>query len=86
MIQSTKSWPETWCTILVWGPGKAVVGICVLLGVWLCWAGLAHQVLLLRRPSSVSYLSHRCHACLMSQFWSTDIPAAIWEGSGPKNI
>lgn len=36
--------------------------------------------------TSISYLIRRCHACLMSQFWSRDAPADIWEGSSPKNI
>lgn len=59
---------------------------------WCCWRDgvrgccAACQALLPRSVTSVSYLSCWCHASLMSQFWSRDAPAAIWEGSGPKNI
>lgn len=67
-------------------PGKSSCGYLSSPSVCGCagQAGLAHQVLLLHH--SISYLSRRCHAHLMSQFWSRNIPAAIWEGSGPKNI
>lgn len=36
--------------------------------------------------TSLSYLRCRCRTRLMSQFRNGDAPAAIWEGSGPKNI